>query len=194
MMSQKMRRTAFVLLLAGLAGTILGWAQTPGIPVSKKVVTEPEFADVFFQLDAEKLVSLERQTTYIQGKASGFIVMNMKASWEIPGTKSPVRFHSNQPLEFVVRPQLEPSAVDPNSFYFLSKLSIKKKTRELVVMVGHASPGGATINNDPAQNALPITFTRYGDSSLKITTGTLEPGEYALSRPYAQTVFCFGVD
>ena len=187
-------RTSFVLLMAGMAGAILGWSQTPGIPAVKEVVTEPEFADVFFQLDAGKLVSLERQTASIQGKASGFIVMNMKASWEIPGIKSPIRFHSDQPLDFVVRSPFAQSAVDPSTFYFLRRLNVKKKTRELVVMTGHASPGGATMNNDPAHDALPLTFARYGDSSLKMMTGPLPPGEYALSRPYAQTVFCFGVD
>jgi hypothetical protein len=180
--------------MAGMAGSIIGRTQTPVIPVAKEVVTEPEFADVFFQLDAGKLVSLERQTAFIQGKASGFIVMSMKASWEIPGTKSPVRFHSDQTLDFVIRSLFAQSAVDPSMFYFLRKLNIKKKTRELVVMTGHASPGSATINNDPAQDALPLTFTRYGDSSLKMTTGHLTPGEYALSRPYAQIVFCFGID
>lgn len=189
-----MSRTAFVLLLAGLAGAVLGWTQTPGIPVANEVVTEPEFADVFFQLDAGKLVSLERQTVSIQGKASGFIVMSVKASWEIPGTNSPVRFHSDQPLVFVVRSPFAQSAVDPSTFYFLRKLNVKKKTREMVVMVGHASPGGATMNNDPAQDALPLSFARYGDSSLKMMTGPLPPGEYALSRPYAQIVFCFGID
>jgi len=162
--------------------------------VAQETLSEPEFADVFFRLDVGKLVPLERQTATIQGKASGFIVMNMKASMEIPGTKSPVRFHSDQPFNFVVRSMLAPLAVDPSTFYFLRKLNIKKKTRELVVMVGHASPGGATMNNDPAQGALPVTFTRYGTLSLKMTTGPLQSGEYALSGPYAQTVFCFGVD
>lgn len=190
----RISKASFVLLMAGMAGSILGWTQTPGIPVAKEVVTEPEFADVFFQLDAGKLISLERQTTFIQGKASGFIVMSMKASWEIPGIKSSVRFHSDQPLDFVVRSLFAQSAVDPSTFYFLRRLNVKKKTREMVVMTGHASPGSATINNDPAQDALPLTFTRYGDSSLKMTTGPLPPGEYALSRPYAQIVFCFGID
>jgi hypothetical protein len=89
---------------------------------------------------------------------------------------------------------LAPLAVDPSTFYFLRKLNSKKKTRELVVMVGHASPGSATMNNDPAQGALPVAFARYGASSLKITIGPLPPGEYAFSGPYAQTFFCFGVD
>jgi hypothetical protein len=162
--------------------------------LAQEAVSEPEFADVFFRLDLGKLVPLERQTAAIQGRASGFIVMSMKASWEIPGIKSPVRFRSDQSLDFVVRSLFAQSAVDPNTSFFLRKLSVKKKTRELVVMNGRASPGSATMNTDPAQGALPVTFARYGDSSLKMTTGPLAPGEYVLSRPYGQTVFCFGID
>jgi len=161
---------------------------------AQEIQPEPEFVDVFFQLDAGKLVSLERQTAAIQGKASGFIVMSMKASWELPGGKSPVRFRSDQSLDFVVRSAFATSNVDPSTFYLLHKLNSKKKTRELVMMVGHASPGSATMNTDPAQGSIPLTFARYGTSSLKMTTVPLPPGEYGLSRPYAQTVFCFGID
>jgi hypothetical protein len=161
---------------------------------AQATLPEPEFADAFFRLDTNTLVPLERQTGYIQAKASGFIVMNMKSSFEFPGAKSPVRFRSDQPLDFVVRSPLAPSAVDPSTVYFLRRMQNKKKTRELSLMVGHASPGGATVNNNPAQDALPVTFARYGNSSLKITTGPLPPGEYALGRPYIQTVFCFGID
>ncbi len=162
--------------------------------VAQETQPEPEFADVFFRLDAGKLVPLERETAAIQGKASGFIVMSMKAAWEIPGSKSQIRFRSDQPLDFVVRTALASSVVDPSTMYLLRRLNGKKKTRELVVMVGHASPGSATMNNDPTQGALPVSFARYGASSLKMTTGPLPPGEYVLSRPYAQTVFCFGID
>jgi len=77
--------------------------------------------------------------------------MSMKASWEIPGAKSQIRFRSDQPLDFVMRTALDPSALDPSTMYLLRRLNSRKKTREIVVMVGHASPGGATMNNDPAQ-------------------------------------------
>jgi hypothetical protein len=159
--------------------------------IAQETPTEPDFANVFFRLDAGKLIPLERQTAFIQGKASGFIAMKMKALMVIPGTQSPVRFHSDQPINFVVR---SPFTVDPNMFYFLRKLDSKKKTRELIVLVGHASPGSATINNDRAQGALPVAFTRYGASSLEITSNPLPPGEYALNGPDAQILFCFGVD
>jgi hypothetical protein len=166
----------------------------PLLAVAQAGPSEPEFADVFFGLDNGKLIQLERQTAAIQSHASGFIVMSMKASSEFPGAKSPVRFPSGQPLDFIVRSPFAGSTVDPNTLYVLRKLNGKKKSRELVIMAGHASPVGASTKSDLAEGVLPLTFAHYGDSSIRITTGPLPPGEYAVSRLYAQTVFCFGVD
>jgi len=149
---------------------------------------------VFFRLDAGKLIPLERQTAVIQGKASGFIVMTMKSASEFPGAKSPVRFTSDRPLEFVVRTLLASSSVDPTTLYVLRRLGTKKKSRELIIMSGRASPLGASTNSPLAQGVLPVEFSRYGTSSLKMTTAALQPGEYAVSRQYGQTVFCFGVE
>jgi hypothetical protein len=167
-------------------------AQTP----DGQSVTEPEFADAFYRIDtAGKLIPLERQTATIQGKASGFIVMSMKSLFEIPGGQSPVRFHTGETLDFVVRSFVVATALDPNTLYALHKLDKKKNKREMVVMTGHASPGGASMNTNPVQGVLHVEFSRYGKSSLKISAGALAPGEYALSpHAYAQTIFCFGVD
>jgi hypothetical protein len=162
--------------------------------VAQEAATEPAFVEVFFRLDAGKLAPLERETAFIQGKASGFIVMNTKATSEFSGAKSPVRFHSDQPLDFVVRSALAPSAVDPKTLYVLRKLNSKKKSRELVIMAGKFSPLGGSTTTDRSQGALPVTFARYGASSIKMTTGPLPPGEYTVSRLYGQTAFCFGVD
>jgi hypothetical protein len=161
---------------------------------AEETVVEPEFADVFFRLDGGKLAPLERQTAVIQGRASGFIVVNTKAAWEFPGARSPVRFHSDQTLEFVVRSDFAPSSTDPNTLYVLRKLKGKKKSRELVIIAGKITPIGGSAKTDLAETALPVTFSRYGASSIKITAGPLVPGEYALNRLYDQTVFCFGVD
>jgi len=164
------------------------------VSLAQEVPSEPEFADVFFLLDAGKLVPLERETTTFQTKVHGFIAMSMKSSSEIAGAKSPIRFRSDRTLDFVVRSALVKTAVDPSTQYFIWKLNSNKKARELVVMVGHASPVGATVSNNPSPGGLPVTFTRYGASSLRMTAGLLAPGEYALGRPFAQTVFCFGID
>jgi hypothetical protein len=98
-------------LLIIFIGSLAGVAQVK--------LSEPEFANVFFRLDAGSLVPLERQTASIQGRATGFIVMSTKAASEFPGTKSPVRFRSDQPLDFVVRSPIASSTVDPSSVYVL---------------------------------------------------------------------------
>jgi len=133
---------------------IVGWSQ--------EIIAEPEFADVFFRLDSGKLIPLERQTAVIQGKASGFIVMSMKTASEFPGAKSPVRFTSGQPIDFVVRTPLASSTVDPSTLFALRRLGMKKKSRELVIMSGHASPLGASTNSPLAQGVLPVEFAKYG--------------------------------
>jgi hypothetical protein len=176
----------FAALLIGAVCSLAG--------VGQDTVPEPEFTNVFLRLDAGKLISLERQTASIHGKASGFIVMSTKAASEFSGAKSPVRFRSDQPLDFVVRSALASSTVDPSTLYVLRKLNSKKKSRELVIMAGHVTPIGGSTNTDLAQGVLPVTFARYGAASIKMTTGPLPSGEYAVSQIYAQTVFCFGVD
>jgi hypothetical protein len=159
---------------------------------------EPEINDIFYVLQNENpnpLVALERQQVTFRGKASGFIAMTMKVTSEISGAKSPVRLKAGRPLEFVVRSLLSSSASDPNVFYGLKVLNVKKKKRELVFMTGHASPLGASTRTDPSEGSLPVTFTKYGTSSYKLVTEPLKPGEYALGRATMPSiVFCFGVD
>jgi hypothetical protein len=86
------------------------------------------------------------------------------------------------------------SAIDPNTIFCLRKLKPKRKSRELVMMSGHASPLGASTTTMPAEGVLPVDFSRYGTSSLKMTTTGLAPGEYAVGHPYGPAVFCFGID
>ncbi len=161
---------------------------------TQEAVAEPEFADVFFRLDAGKLVPLERETGTIQGKTSGFIVTNAKTVSDFPGAKSPVRFSPGQHLEFIARTLMGQSAVDPNSIYVLRKLDVKKKSRELVMSSGHFTPIGGSSKSSMTQGVLPVDFSRYGASSIKMTTSALQSGEYALSRISGRTVFCFGID
>ena len=161
---------------------------------AQQPVTEPEFSDVFVSLDAGKLIPLERQTAVMHAGGGGFIVASSKAAYEFPGDKSPVRFHSGQALEFVVRTAFASSGVDPNTLYVLRKLNGKKKSRELVFMAGRFSPFGGSVKTDPSQGAVVVSFSRYGAASLKATVGALAPGEYAIGSNYPQAVFCFGVD
>jgi hypothetical protein len=67
-------------LLAAI--TFLGIAQT--------VTPAPEIADIFYRLDLDNLISLERRAAAIHGKAHGSIVISMKTASELPGAKSTV--------------------------------------------------------------------------------------------------------
>jgi hypothetical protein len=73
-------------------------------------------------------------------------------------------------------------------------LNATKRRRELVTMVGYASPVGGESTLNLAGGALPVNFSKYGSSSLKMTTEELPAGEYTLGRTYGPAVFCFGVD
>ena len=185
-------RDTLLLSALGLLMMISAPAQTTS-PDSKSV-SEPEFADVFYRLDAGKLVPLERQAATMHGQAHGFIVMSMKTASEFPGSKSPIRFSAGQRLDFVVRSILAASMADPNATYCLRRLNSKQKTRELVTMAGHVSPVGMSTKMNLAGVALPVEFSKYGNSSFKMTTAELAVGEYAIGRPYGPAVFCFGID
>lgn len=160
--------------------------------------TEPDTIDIFYALPKDQsaaLVSLERQQTTFHAKASGFMVMGLKGFSEITGKKSPVRFNAGEALEFIVRSAFAASAADPNTFYALRSLQIKKNTREIIFMTGHASPLGASTKTDPSEGAIVLEFSKYATSSYKIKTPLLKLGEYALGRAtMPQVVFCFGVD
>jgi hypothetical protein len=159
---------------------------------------EPETYDIFYALPKDqsaKLVSLERQQIRSKTKVSGFIVMGMKDSSEITGGRSRVRFAAGQPIEFVVRSAFAVAGIDPNTFYALRLLHNKKDKREIIFMMGHATPIGASTSSDLASGVLPVEFSKYGKSSYKVTTPALKPGEYALGgATMPQVIYCFGVD
>jgi hypothetical protein len=160
----------------------------------QQIPAEPQYPDVFMRLDAGNLVPLERQTAVMKSKSAGFIVMSMKRVADLSGAKSDVRFHSAPAMEFVVR-TAAPTAIDPGSVYLLRKLTVKKDSRELKFMSGHVTPFGSSLTRHPlGQDVLPVSFSKYGESSLKLTAHDLPPGEYALSRAYGTALFCFGVD
>lgn len=157
-------------------------------------VPEPDFANVFVAISGTSLVPLERETETIKAGGSGFLVASAKAAYEIPGNRSPVRFHTGKPLEFLVRTPISASSVDPGTMFLLRRLDPKKNKREAVFMNGHFSPIGGSSSTNLTKGSVPVTFEKYGDSSLKLTVAGLPPGEYSLGQAYGQTVFCFGVD
>jgi hypothetical protein len=161
---------------------------------TKTAVIEPEYADVFFRLDAGKLIPLERQATNNTSvKGSGFMVAHAKSVWEFAGAKSPVRFGGGK-LEFIVRTSAA-TPIDPQGQYSLQFLAVKKKVRQMIGPSARASAfGGMSIDRN-GQGIIPVNFERYGSSSVKMTVGSLPPGEYALSSVQNPlSAFCFGVD
>ena len=178
-------KTITKILTCLVASTALG--QAP--------VKEPQFADTFAALSASgELVQLEHEKATIQAGGGGFIVASSKAAYEVPGKKSPVRFHSAPELVFVVRSSLAQSDINPDTVYELRKLDPKKKNREIAFSTSHFSPFGVHVATNLNAGQLPLAFGHYGVSSYRITASNLAPGEYALSRIYGQDVFCFGVD
>jgi hypothetical protein len=162
----------------------------------RQTVAEPDFAEIFYRLDAGKLVLLERQSMATMHSGTGFGSYNTKSI--LPGNRSPVRFRAGEPLEFVVRQGQVTGAQDPATAYHLRPLAVKKKTRELAIVTVHATGlFSATSKMDAAVDELPVEFARYGNSSIRLTTKPLPPGEYALGQSYGGlglAVYCFGVD
>lgn len=159
---------------------------------------EPDTDNVFFALahNPDRLIPLERQTATIHTSAKFIgIGATAKSVSEFSPGKSPVRV-TGSTIEFVVRSPLATSSVDFNSFYVLRSLTSKGKKRELVIARSHAYVGVAGGVSNLAEGELPVTITKYGTHSLKITPAKpLAPGEYALSmRAAFQNLFCFEIE
>jgi hypothetical protein len=177
------------LLLTGLLILV-------GMPAlsEQEIPAEPQYAGVFTRLDAGKLVPLEHQTAVAKSTNRGFIVSSMKHLLKLKGAKSSVRFHSAPTLEFLVRMD-RPGLMDPGSFYILRKLEVKQDSREMTFMSARVAPIGIFARRDlRTEGILPLEFSNYGQSSLKLTAHDLVPGEYALSRASGRQLFLFGMD
>lgn len=178
-----------VLLLAGVVVFL-------GMPAlsQQEIPVEPQRADVFMRLDAGKLAPLEHQRAAPKTKNRGFIVLSITRMLKVKGAASPVRFHSAATLEFLVRMD-RPGLMDPGSFYILRKLEVKPNSREIAIMTAYGTPVRIFGKRDlRTEGNLPLDFSEYGQSSLKLTAHDLPPGEYALSRAMGFSIFCFGVD
>jgi hypothetical protein len=144
-------------------------------------------------VDACKLISLERPVPTTHHQARGFIILNTKTSYEVPGAKSPTRFSAGQRLDFVVRSAMAASMTDPTIIYSLHILNSQKNLRELVRNQGRVSPLGWSAKMKTG-DTVPLEFSKYGNSSFRIITPQLAPGEYSIGRASGLVMFCFGVD
>jgi hypothetical protein len=189
--------TRAALVLAALAASSAFGQPAPAqraAVVPSQGPIEPDFEGVFFRLVAGNLIPLERQTVSINIKAKGFIVANAKAVLDIPGERSPIRFHAGERIDFVVRTSPVASTAGPAAAYHLRQFVTNKHERDATTVTEHVSPIGASVNTTNNVGLLPMAFSRYGASSYKVSAGALAPGEYAIGRANDRTVFCFGVD
>lgn len=154
---------------------------------------EPEYLSVFFYLNPADgaLVSLERQTANVRTKIKAMGFGGGEAVIEVKGGKSPVRFKTDQKLEFVVR--VASTQIDPlNVVQFIAWKSKKDKRSLVITKVGPMGAGGST---NMTAGAVAFNASKYGQSSFKISPAQpLPPGEYALGTGDTGTAFCFGVD
>jgi hypothetical protein len=152
---------------------------------------EPEAAEIFFVLQGGHLLPLERQNGTMHSR---FMLPVAKTVIEFPCARSPVRFHSEERIEIVVRTRMRPPVADPSVYYLVRKFDSRKKVRELVFSSGYITPVGGSTKSDPRYGEISSEFSAYGDNSLKIVVGPLPPGEYSVGRSYSPMLFCFGVN
>ena len=157
--------------------------------------TEPEYVNSFFLLDpAGSLEPLERQPVGVGAHTRLMGLGGMGVSYEIQKDRSPIRVVAGARIEAVVR--LENHDVDPATLVLLYPLKVDKGKRQLLITgVGFM---GSRSKSDLQSKQLEMSFTKYGQASLKITpTAPLAPGEYAFaiqSKDQQPTAYCFGVD
>jgi hypothetical protein len=167
--------------------------------LAQEVAPEPTYDNQFFVLAEGRLYPLERQTvnTISANARMGWTGIKAKSAYEFPGVHSPVRFHSDQALNFIVRSPgaIQPST-DPNTLYVLQRLTTDKKNRKMVVSSVSTSlwSSKTSIKTSLTPDTQQVTFTPYGKFSTRITSNPLPPGEYVLSTTPGMTDYCFGVD
>src|ERR1035441_1610787 len=127
----------------------------------------------------------------------GFIVHDASGEGEVQGARSPVRFQHADKLDLVVRCPAALADEDPDTVYHLRVLDAKKRARKWLFASGEGVGGVHVSVESRSESILPVKWSKYGDSSLIMNTGSLPAGEYAVGKVQPGgiiTVFCFGVD
>lgn len=170
----------------------------PSIPAAAQDTPkpqEPDYVNSFFLLDSgTTLKPLEREPVGIGSKHSPFGLGGSGVSYEIQNDHSPIRIPAGAPIEIIVK--LEKPDVDPATIVLLYPLKVVKEKRQL--LISGASFMALHSKSDLQSKQLQMTFTKYGQSSVKITPASpLAPGEYAIavqSQNQQLTAYCFGID
>lgn len=174
----------FSLLVLAMALIVMFNSPLKGFNIMSQdqKLPEPEIIGAFYFLDSanNSLVALEKQIATVKkrGMFKGEIVA------EVKGEKAPVRFKSDQKLEFVVN---LPNGVDPNKSQLII-WTVKKGKREVVMV--EATWTGSKAN--PV--FLPYTVTKFGNAYKFTPSQSLPAGEYAFSPTDTYDAYCFGID
>jgi hypothetical protein len=177
-----MRVPGWLVLTAAFAATSLpSAAQTPRY-------AGPEYVGVVEARVQGVTRQLERQRIAVTAKMKAFGLGGVRAGYEFPQGKSPLRFRAGEPVEFVIR--VTSQDIDPRSFVQFSRVTSKKYRRLLTTMTfGY---GGSTSTGNFYD--VPFEARRHGTTLFRITPTTpLTPGEYMLTSN-STDAFLFGVD
>lgn len=181
-----------LIYLTLLSIFVLVFCQTAIAQETKKIV-EPEYLGIVALIDSAigNLILLERKTPEqkIKVKAMGFA--GGEGYLQIEGEQSPIRFKTDQKLEFVVR--VSSQQIDPvSSIQFFRFESKKGKRRMILVKVGAMA---ISSKSTASQSAVSFDAAKYGESSFRFSAASpLLPGEYCLSAAGTNDAFCFGID
>ncbi len=153
----------------------------------------PDAGVGIFGTQAQTTLPLEHEKVTLVSSASGFFSYKSSGAWVVRGDKSPVRFHAGMPISVVIRFVSDPHAPLPAQEFILRRLDVKRKRREIVIVTGHSSAFGSSVQTDAMAGALPVKFTQNSQGYSSDPT-PLQPGEYALTQPGGSDWYCFGVD
>ena len=131
---------------------------------------------------------LERQRITVTTQIKAFGLGGVRAGYEFPQGRSPVRLRAGQPVEFVIR--VSSQDTDPHSFFRFSRLTSKKYRRLLTTTT--MSYGGSVSTGNFYD--VPFDARRQGTQFFRITPSSpLTPGEYMVTSN-STDAFLFGVD
>ena len=137
--------------------------------------SEPELIGaVYFQNEAGDLIPLERNNGTLRKGTRG-------SSWQMDGSRSPVRFPRGQKMLFVVRLA---NNVDAGGY-------------QLLPLEPRTDGRWTKINpeNGSVPRALPLSATKIGEATYSLTPAQdLTAGEYAFSPSNSNDAYCFGID
>ncbi|MGD0192177.1 MAG: hypothetical protein ABSD74_15665 [Rhizomicrobium sp.] len=179
-------KCAVLVVTALAAGTMISAASA---------ASAPQFVGVIEERDPSNgnYTELERQTPVQSHSVEALGWGSYDDFLEFVGERSPVRFKSGTPLEFVVAVQHQDT--DPQESIQFWRLLPKDGKRSL--HTGHAGSGMLSSTTTSVTDEQRVLFSAetFGGTFYKIVaTQPLPPGEYSLNTTTNPESFNFGID